>query len=93
MQVCGLEWAHRLFQEPKRLFKRYIVVGVPFAGGLLAKSLARGVPNRLRRRSPLRGFEPAGAANSNGHAAAAETLIVDPIPLAPEPAQMSTTRS
>ena len=22
MQKCGLEWTHRLFQEPKRLFKR-----------------------------------------------------------------------
>ena len=47
MQVSGLEWMHRLFQEPKRLFKRYVVVGVPFAGSLLARAACRGVANRV----------------------------------------------
>ncbi|MBL8765427.1 MAG: WecB/TagA/CpsF family glycosyltransferase, partial [Phycisphaerae bacterium] len=27
----GLEWLHRLVQEPRRLFKRYLVHGIPFA--------------------------------------------------------------
>ena len=31
MQKTGLEWIHRLSQEPRRLFKRYIVHGLPFA--------------------------------------------------------------
>jgi hypothetical protein len=34
-------------QEPKRLFKRYIVVGIPFASWLLWQALMRGVANRL----------------------------------------------
>ncbi len=46
MQRCGLEWTHRLLQEPKRLFKRYLVLGLPFAGGLIAKAAAKGVVAR-----------------------------------------------
>lgn len=46
MQRLGLEWVHRLVQEPRRLAKRYLVDGVPFAlvllfGGLLGR-LKRG---------------------------------------------------
>ena len=29
-QKLALEWAWRLFQEPKRLYKRYLVEGIPF---------------------------------------------------------------
>ncbi len=35
MQRAGLEWLHRLSQEPGRLFVRYVVVGIPFAMRLL----------------------------------------------------------
>ncbi|MDB5331872.1 MAG: putative glycosyltransferase [Phycisphaerales bacterium] len=52
MQKTGLEWSHRLLQEPKRLFKRYLVVGVPFAASLLGRSAVRGIPYRLGRRRP-----------------------------------------
>ena len=38
-QRAGLEWLHRLVQEPRRLVKRYIVYGLPFAAGLLARAL------------------------------------------------------
>lgn len=38
MQTTGLEWAHRLGQEPRRLFKRYLIDGVPFAAKLLLES-------------------------------------------------------
>ncbi len=31
LQRLGLEWVHRLVQEPRRLFKRYVVDDVPFA--------------------------------------------------------------
>jgi N-acetylglucosaminyldiphosphoundecaprenol N-acetyl-beta-D-mannosaminyltransferase len=55
MQKMGLEWVHRLLQEPRRLFRRYLIVGVPFATSLLGRSLVRGIPNRLRR---LRGGQP-----------------------------------
>lgn len=36
MQRLGLEWIHRLAQEPRRLAKRYLVYGLPFAARLLA---------------------------------------------------------
>ncbi|SEK52538.1 N-acetylglucosaminyldiphosphoundecaprenol N-acetyl-beta-D-mannosaminyltransferase [Roseateles sp. YR242] len=35
MQRSGLEWVHRLVQEPGRLARRYLVDGIPFALGLL----------------------------------------------------------
>jgi N-acetylglucosaminyldiphosphoundecaprenol N-acetyl-beta-D-mannosaminyltransferase len=44
MQRCGLEWVHRLVQEPRRLASRYLVHGLPFA----ARLLAHGVAARLR---------------------------------------------
>ena len=37
----GLEWLHRLVQEPGRLAKRYLFHGLPFAARLFARSLAR----------------------------------------------------
>ncbi len=40
MQKCGLEWVHRLAQEPGRLFKRYVIDDLPFAIQLFAKSFA-----------------------------------------------------
>ena len=30
MQHRGLEWAHRLFQEPQRLWRRYLFTNIPF---------------------------------------------------------------
>jgi N-acetylglucosaminyldiphosphoundecaprenol N-acetyl-beta-D-mannosaminyltransferase len=39
IQTCGLEWVHRLVQEPRRLFRRYIIDGLPFAVGLMAQSV------------------------------------------------------
>lgn len=35
VQQFGLEWLHRLLQEPGRLAKRYLVDGLPFAARLL----------------------------------------------------------
>jgi len=31
MQRLGLEWIHRLLHEPRRLFGRYVVHGLPFS--------------------------------------------------------------
>ena len=39
MQMLGLEWLFRLLQEPKRLFKRYIVNGIPFFFQFMARIL------------------------------------------------------
>ena len=30
MQTCNLEWLYRLLQDPKRLFKRYLVTNTKF---------------------------------------------------------------
>ena len=50
MQKIGMEWLHRLVQEPRRLFRRYVVVGIPFAASLLGRAFLEGVPARLGRR-------------------------------------------
>ena len=42
MQRGGLEWAHRLAQEPRRLARRYLIDGLPFAARLLVGSAWRG---------------------------------------------------
>lgn len=41
MQRIGLEWAHRLWQEPGRLWKRYIVEDSAFVGLVLRQLLRR----------------------------------------------------
>lgn len=41
MQRAGLEWLHRLAQEPTRLARRYLLHDVPFAGRLLAHAALR----------------------------------------------------
>jgi len=39
MRRSGLEWVHRLAQEPKRLARRYLVEDLPFAAELFARVL------------------------------------------------------
>jgi hypothetical protein len=51
MQRAGLEWLHRLSQEPGRLAKRYLLQGIPFAGYLLARSALRGMLPKGKRAS------------------------------------------
>jgi N-acetylglucosaminyldiphosphoundecaprenol N-acetyl-beta-D-mannosaminyltransferase len=50
MQRFGLEWLHRLIQEPQRLGKRYLVHGLPFAGRLFVHSVAERIRKIFRRR-------------------------------------------
>ncbi|MBA2963453.1 MULTISPECIES: WecB/TagA/CpsF family glycosyltransferase [Ramlibacter] len=40
MQKLGLEWMHRLVQEPKRLFRRYVLEDLPFAAVLFRRAMA-----------------------------------------------------
>jgi N-acetylglucosaminyldiphosphoundecaprenol N-acetyl-beta-D-mannosaminyltransferase len=40
MQRAGLEWVHRLMQEPRRLFRRYLVDGLPFAARMFGHALS-----------------------------------------------------
>ncbi len=41
VQEMGLEWLHRMVQEPDRLGKRYVVQGIPFALKLLSSAAVR----------------------------------------------------
>ena len=45
LQRLGLEWVHRLVHEPRRLFRRYVVQGIPFGLRLFGWALM----HRLRR--------------------------------------------
>ena len=48
VQRAGLEWLHRLIQEPRRLFKRYIVQGIPWGLRLLAHAARKRLrPDRI----------------------------------------------
>ena len=38
MRRLGLEWLHRLAQEPRRLMRRYLLDGMPFAFELMVRS-------------------------------------------------------
>jgi N-acetylglucosaminyldiphosphoundecaprenol N-acetyl-beta-D-mannosaminyltransferase len=39
VQRLGLEWLHRLAQEPSRLYRRYLVDGIPFLVRLLSSAI------------------------------------------------------
>ncbi len=39
VQILCLEWLHRVWQEPGRLFKRYFVHGLPFAASLVGSAM------------------------------------------------------
>jgi N-acetylglucosaminyldiphosphoundecaprenol N-acetyl-beta-D-mannosaminyltransferase len=38
MRESGLEWVHRLVQEPGRLARRYLIDDLPFAAELFARA-------------------------------------------------------
>ena len=44
MQRAGVEWVHRMVQDPGRLVRRYLIEDLPFAGVLFASA----VRDRLR---------------------------------------------
>jgi len=56
MQHIGLEWLHRLWREPKRLFWRYAVTNPHAAFLLLTRTatLSTGTPQRLAEKRHLR---------------------------------------
>lgn len=54
LQRAGLEWTHRLAQDPRRLARRYLVDGLPFAAELLGGAALR----RVRGGAPTRGRRP-----------------------------------
>jgi N-acetylglucosaminyldiphosphoundecaprenol N-acetyl-beta-D-mannosaminyltransferase len=44
IQAIGLEWIYRLIQEPRRLFRRYLIHGIPFAVTIIASAIRWRVP-------------------------------------------------
>jgi N-acetylglucosaminyldiphosphoundecaprenol N-acetyl-beta-D-mannosaminyltransferase len=46
MQDAGLEWLHRLWHEPRRLWRRYLYLNPLFVGHLVLQLM------RLRRYDP-----------------------------------------
>ncbi len=56
MRKAGLEWLHRLAQEPGRLHKRYLLQGIPFGILLLGRSLV----DRTVRHHGGNGVHPQG---------------------------------
>lgn len=52
MQGLGLEWLHRLAQEPGRLGRRYLIDDIPFAIELMAHALTVRGRRALNRRTP-----------------------------------------
>ena len=92
VQKLGLEWAHRLVQEPKRLFRRYLIDGLPFCASLLAGAAYQritGTANdhtaghrfRGRRSRKVDAF-----GNSNGFADSSVYGMTVPPPGKPKPA-------
>ena len=67
MQRIGLEWVHRFCQEPRRLFHRYFVVGIPFGAKLLVRSTLDGMTNRFHPLDAPDSLEQIVPANGNGH--------------------------
>ena len=53
MRNRGLEWAYRLFQEPTRLWKRYLVGNPLFLARVAADTIRRNVIRRIRRPARL----------------------------------------
>jgi N-acetylglucosaminyldiphosphoundecaprenol N-acetyl-beta-D-mannosaminyltransferase len=49
MQRRGLEWLHRLSQEPKRLAGRYLLHGLPFGLKLMFNAVIQRLRTRLQR--------------------------------------------
>jgi N-acetylglucosaminyldiphosphoundecaprenol N-acetyl-beta-D-mannosaminyltransferase len=79
LQRLGLEWMHRLLHEPRRLFRRYVMDGLPFGLRLLAWALME----RLRGHEHLhRGVLAEGGStpsvNGNEHEGPDIEAPVDP---------------
>lgn len=52
IQKLGLEWVHRMVQEPRRLFKRYVLHDIPFAMRLGLWAVRRRLRGRGAQQKP-----------------------------------------
>ncbi len=53
-QLLGIEWLYRVLQEPRRMFRRYLVTNFRFSGFVVRAMAARALSS-THRRPPLRG--------------------------------------
>jgi N-acetylglucosaminyldiphosphoundecaprenol N-acetyl-beta-D-mannosaminyltransferase len=74
LQKLGLEWTHRLFQEPRRLFKRYILFGVPFGISLLSNAAVNRITRKFRGEAAVRRRETLRYSNRNGKSHVADLI-------------------
>jgi N-acetylglucosaminyldiphosphoundecaprenol N-acetyl-beta-D-mannosaminyltransferase len=58
MRRAGLEWIHRLAQEPRRLAHRYIIDGIPFAFVLLTSAATQGMRTARNQNGSLHNNHP-----------------------------------
>jgi N-acetylglucosaminyldiphosphoundecaprenol N-acetyl-beta-D-mannosaminyltransferase len=79
LQRLGLEWMHRLVHEPRRLFRRYLMDGVPFGLRLLAWALLERAAGRAL---PENGSVAAPASPPDLEEARAARETIDEPPLA-----------
>ena len=95
LQKIGMEWVHRLFQDPKRLFHRYIVVGIPFGASMMTRALMRGIGHRLHGRPPVseQGLYGTPPSRLNGFAKAEHRAPHVTPTIAPRPRRTATTAS
>ncbi|MBL8327773.1 MAG: WecB/TagA/CpsF family glycosyltransferase [Rubrivivax sp.] len=71
MQSAGLEWAYRLAQEPKRLWRRYLFTNIPF----LLMGGAQWISSRLTGARPAAFPARAAATHAHNPYAPAETRV------------------
>ena len=75
LQKIGLEWTHRLVQEPRRLFKRYVIHGLPFAGRLFVSAAAQRVASWLGSDVNGRSYSRAHRSHASRASAPAESSL------------------
>jgi len=74
LQSLGLEWVHRLVQEPRRLFKRYVVVGIPFGMSLMSGAAMHRAGGLFRSEPKSRRRETVRYSNNNGKSHVADLV-------------------
>jgi N-acetylglucosaminyldiphosphoundecaprenol N-acetyl-beta-D-mannosaminyltransferase len=71
LQRLGLEWMHRLAHEPRRLFRRYVMHGIPFGLRLLAWALMERAAGRaIAENGSIADLPDLGEARAAGQTAA-----------------------
>ena len=60
MQKCGLEWFYRFIQEPRRMWKRYLVTNTLFVGLSIVAIMRARFTGRSSPRRPEKQLQATG---------------------------------